>query len=778
MKKIRLIFFVLVLFTFKITFSQNVIITGQVKDGNSQNLQYCNISVLNNNKNITGGITDKNGYFYLKVQQGAYKVVINFVGYEPDTINTGMLQSDKFIGVFKLKESISVLEQVEITTSKVVNKIDKDIINITDEEREKASEVTEILDKISGVNYDVINDVVKVDNNANIKILIDNTEKGVDYIKSIDPKKIKQIEVIKYPGGKYGLQNYSAVINIITDKTYRGYSIKIDNMAFIDFDDKNYFYPRNNLNALFSYTYKKVNIYFGVNNMKQIVQFKYNSEYKNDTMSILNNPISNDYNRINKGYVNKFTLGLDYYLNPKNTFSYEIKMQTPYDAKQIQKTNVLNIDNHNDSLMNNYSFISDISANRFGINNSLFYHNTINQNTNLNATYFFDIDEYTVNQDLFTADILSSGSKKTMQTKKSDFNIDFNHNINQKISFNIGGNLKYILSNSNTKYKFNDTIYEFKQQTNINSIYTNLNWQITNKLGIKAGLAYELYNTTTDISQIFNTIQPNAKLSYKLSEKLFFRLSYNVNSRYPSIQETTPVVFVMNNNSNREGNPNLEPAYTHEFNFQAVVFNQLLTLTPYYIFSNNYITLFVEEKQNILSYTNKNIDLYEQKGLKINFNLPIKRIVMISTNFDFYNSYIEYKQISSTLNNWTNNTQISYNSQKLKTGFMLQYQKNYVKTLSLNGYQKGNEMDYLSLVTINHFFKNRLKLIVMYMLPVEFGINYDIETYEKIGNISNYSNDDIRSTKNYFMIKLVYNFSKGEFVKENERRNIVNDEMF
>ncbi|OYT10879.1 MAG: hypothetical protein B6I18_06765, partial [Bacteroidetes bacterium 4572_112] len=262
----KTIFIIALLFVVTIVNAQQVFeLSGQVKNKKGgDNLEFCSVVVLNKeNKIIKGGITSEKGFFNLPVEAGEYKLAISFVGFQNDTVSIGRLNSNKFLGVFKLEPNNESLKGVEITASSSSAIIDKDIKVVTAEMRKGSIDTKEILEKINGVSYDRYANTIKVDNNKNVVILVDGVEKNQEYIKNLDPKRLNRVEIVRDPGGRYGLEGYAAVINVILNKNYRGTEAFFYDQAIVDRNPNkpDLLVPINNLYVSLNHTVNNVNIY-------------------------------------------------------------------------------------------------------------------------------------------------------------------------------------------------------------------------------------------------------------------------------------------------------------------------------------------------------------------------------------------------------------------------------------------------------------------------------------------------------------------------------------
>ena len=89
-----------------------------------------------------------------------------------DTIQIGLIRESKFIGVIKLNPVVLDIDEVKVKASSRIDMPDKDVQVITDEQKIGSTAAKEVLNKVTGITYDDYAGVLKVDNDANILILV------------------------------------------------------------------------------------------------------------------------------------------------------------------------------------------------------------------------------------------------------------------------------------------------------------------------------------------------------------------------------------------------------------------------------------------------------------------------------------------------------------------------------------------------------------------------------------------------------------------------------
>ena len=307
---------------------QEIFVSGQVLDSISkQGLESCAIGFFNAKKElVTGTTSDRKGYFELAIRPGKYQMVFDFVGYQKKTIPVVIRQNNQFLGTYKLSPDKNLLKSVEIKAKSKSYKVDKDVFVVTRKLKVAAANTDDVLDKIQGVTYDRYNNEIKVDGKTNIKILVDGLEKDEDYIRNLNPDRLKKIEIIRDPSGKYALDGYAAVINVILKKNYTGIELNLSQQNVIDSDvkDKSHLFPMNNTSASLTYTYNKINIYTRYNVFTNDFYFPSSTVYTyNNGAKVEKLPENNENNFWKDATNDRLTFGVDYYLNPRHTLSFE-----------------------------------------------------------------------------------------------------------------------------------------------------------------------------------------------------------------------------------------------------------------------------------------------------------------------------------------------------------------------------------------------------------------------------------------------------------------------
>lgn len=772
--KLLFVFIILFLFNLVLYSQDNVLLTGQIKDSQTKSiLEFCTISLYNaKDSMITGTVTDSKGYFEISAQKGTYKLVLSYIGYKTDTSEVFTAYQDRFVGVFKLESDVNFISEISIKESSRETQIDRDIQIVTDKMKEGTSNTKEVLDKINGVDYDRYNNSIKVDNDSKVIILVDGIEKDQEYVKNLAPERLKKVEVIRDPGGRYALEGYSAVINIILKKDYVGTEIFLSDRAMIDADaiKTEYIPVQNNASATVNYVYNKVNIYAKYSNSYNHFNFNSTANKKyNNGLEIKKSPISdNDINtKVEQLYLN-YTLGADFYINPKHTLGYEGMLMKQPEQTNISDELYLVTYKKSDSLINSYYSESWNKSGNVNSYNSLFYEGRFNENNVINSNFVFSnynnnyINKYT-EKAIFQR--IEEGADEKNSTR---FYFEYLHTFKNKSNIQIGyGNT---WENLNSKFITEGVESDFSYSDIRHKLYSYYSKALSKKISLKLGGAGETSSPIANgLKRDYLIFQPYVDIKFNVSKMLNLKAKLRSSRNYPNINQTNPYTNFLDQQTVRTGNPYLKPEVTNMVSLLTTILQGLLTIEPYYHFSNNLITETGSLRQDsIFEYNFSNAGYYKNYGVESNLTIPIGKNFVIQSSFDLFNSSVKYSERTNELNDWSMSSQLIYQNQKYKTVSGLQYQKNMRKYINALGYNKGDN-DFWILFVQQPFLKERLSVMLLYFTPITWGVDFNQGSYVKTDTYEESKWNNIDILKNIFMLEISYRFNKGKSVNKKEK---------
>ena len=659
--KFKLFFLCFVLPLLSMQAQNNLTISGKVTDKSNQPIPYTTVTVKEGGTVVSGSISDENGNFEVKgLAPKSYTVEIQFIGYKAYTSKAD-LTSGKSISLNRitLADEATTLEGVEIVQerSTIEQKIDRKVINVGRDLTTAGATASEIMNNIPSVNVDQ-DGKISLRGNQNVRILIDGRPTNIDpaqLLKQIPSTSIKKIELITNPSAKYNPEGMSGIINIILNKNANdGFNGSLN--AGITFAEEPKF--NNSLDA--NYRTGKVNFFGNVGsnfgkrlNEGEIIRFDNNSRQDLD--------IVND----DKSYLYK--IGMDYYINDKNTISFYTN-QNVNDGHGNVDTDINYLSFTQPRVLQFAEYFSDNKSSAYNLaykhkfekeGHTLDFEGNHNdyeqtQDANFDTTTFNDPLENVVYAD-----------KIKDSRQLSTFNVDYVNPLNEKTTLEVGAEAR-LTRTENDYLTGNQAIEDAERMSNytydidIYSAYVTFG-QKFDKFSYQLGARFESYKAKANLNKgatVFEddylTLYPSAYLTYNLNEKNMFQLSYSRRVDRPSLEQTKPIREFSTPLVTSFGNQELEPQFTNsvELNYTKTIEKGSITAGVYYRLIDNEINrvLYPNETTDnpddlIMSFDN--FDNNKAFGFEISANYKITKWWDIQPSIDF--SSISQKGLVSVL---------------------------------------------------------------------------------------------------------------------------------
>lgn len=654
-------------------FSQNSgSIKGKVIDKNSkQALPYVNIVVKDNNKIVTGGVTKDDGSFTInQLALQKYTIEIQFIGYTTSIKNIDLTNDANYnFGIIAIQEDVTELKEVQVVSerSSMVQKIDRKVINVGKDLIASGTTASEIMNNIPTVSIDPQTKEISMRGNSNVRVLIDGKPSNVSIeqlLQQIPSASIKQIELITNPSAKYNPEGMSGIINIILHKNSQdGFNGSINTGVTFGIT------PKTNSALNLNYRVGKVNFYtnYGFNHGINANNGFVDSE----------RPDQENYQNFkfkNKNSSHLIKLGMDYYINDKNTLSaYTNQSFTDGSGNGLTTVAYENLINRNTTQLfgsssNNKNqtydvvFKHDFDKKDENLELQLNYSHTVNdENTKYNETIFNPTQSYDRTN-------LVNGTTDYFQ-----FNADYVNPISESTKIELGVETRI----QNSGNRFNDINPSFSSANNgfdfgrnIYSAYTNVSKQIgkwSGQLGVRleyfdleANFAINetnpAFSDTQNISDDLFTVYPSAFFTYTANENNSFNFNYSRRVDRPSIGQISPIREWTTPLMESRGNPELDPQFTNSFEVNYTRNTKLGSITSGVFYRNisDEISRTVYNdpnnvNRNILSYDN--FDNNNAYGIESSANLKFTKWWSVNASADVY-----FKTAKGTIQNASTNT--------------------------------------------------------------------------------------------------------------------------
>ncbi|MEQ2975292.1 carboxypeptidase-like regulatory domain-containing protein [Butyricimonas faecihominis] len=213
----------LILFFLVVCKGTGQILQGYVKTLEEKPVSQAHVILLNSDlKVVAHAVSGDDGFFLItSVKKGVYKLNISCVGFEVLQQNILIEENQGDLGVFRMKEGITLDEVTVIKHKKsLTTKVDRIIYDVERDSMAKNSVAMQILEKLPFVDIDLKTKQLQVMGGTNFVITINGkknlflSEANQYVARLLQGDKMKQVELITSPQGQYS--DKTAVINIVT----------------------------------------------------------------------------------------------------------------------------------------------------------------------------------------------------------------------------------------------------------------------------------------------------------------------------------------------------------------------------------------------------------------------------------------------------------------------------------------------------------------------------------------------------------------------------------
>ena len=207
--------------------TKQITVKGKIlEEGTNFPLDYATVSFTDTTgKIVTGGITDTEGHYNIKVPAGIYTVKYEFISYKTKTLPNRNLTENTTLPTISLAMDSASLDEVVIRaeTTEVQVRLDKKIYNIGKDLTAGGATVSDALNNVPSVTVDV-DGTIALRGNENVKILINGKPSAIagfgstDALRQLPADAIERVEVITSPSARYDAEGTAGILNIILKK--------------------------------------------------------------------------------------------------------------------------------------------------------------------------------------------------------------------------------------------------------------------------------------------------------------------------------------------------------------------------------------------------------------------------------------------------------------------------------------------------------------------------------------------------------------------------------
>ncbi len=639
-------------------------ITGKVVDKTlGQPVAYAAIVIKSkaDNATVTGGITKEDGTFEIKkIPEGTFILEVQFIGYKNFQREVTISRKNKKVdlGTITVEEEVAQLEGVAVVAerSTIEQKVDRKVINVGKDLTTAGATASDIMNNIPSLNVDQQTGELSMRGNSNVRVMVDGKLSNVpvaQLLKQIPSSSIKKIELITNPSAKYNPEGMSGLINIVLHKNANiGFNGNV-NIGLTKGIEAKF-----NSSIDLNYRNGKFNVYgnYGNNTGKYI---NYGNVYQLDDNS------QQFFNFFNNNKSHLFKVGVDFYLNDKNTISF-FTNQNIFDGSGEGLTRIVYYDDatrNNNQLFRNintnsseqynfdykleiaegHSIELEVDYNRFKNDEDANFN--YGGNTTLeDYTDFVDTrrDQTIVNLDYINP--LSEKSKLELGAEARLFKTDVDYN-STGTSFNAQGEL---VPTPSTDFEYSMDIY---------SAYATYG-QSFEKWSYQVGARFENVNVVADTNAVaaftdkYFQVYPSAFVTYKSSDKNSYQASFSRRIDRPGLQQVNPIREWATPLISSFGNERLVPQFTNsvEVNYTRRLKKGSITAGVFYRTIEDEINraIYVDRLDlDKLILTFDNFDNTSAYGVEVSSNYRPAKWWSINASFDLFSQ--TQRGISETL---------------------------------------------------------------------------------------------------------------------------------
>ena len=668
----RIIITLVFCLTSLLSFGKNTVlekkISGTVIDAETKEpLEFATVSILKEGVLIDGIITDEQGAFSIAAKPGNYLIKVEYISYKTYEVEV-FLQKHMNLGIISLEINTESLGEVEVVAerSTVDLKLDKKVFNVGKDLLSQNGSLVQILENVPSVAVD-LDGGVSLRGNANVTVLINGkpsvlvANNGLDQIPA---QQIERIEVVTNPSSRYQAAGTAGIINVVLKKNkIEGLSgsVTMSNSVRADF----------NTNASLNYKANKLNIFSTLGyrfvDTKIFEEIDQNSLVNGNTVVLEQTADTYRNSKISNMYV-----GMDYFFNEQNTITasyYKVLIdrnnRTNYDYNYFDTLNVLD-----STIIRNEKYKEPMDHNQL----ELSYIKTFEkEGKKLTVDFQYDFWDDDENETFRTQKVhpavITEALSRTRDIESSKdylLQLDFVNPVNDNSTFETGLRAETRVITSDYKAEtfdgndwqvFNGINNELDYKEEIGGVYAQYTGKL-NKLNYQLGLRTEFTKIKiTDANNEFKDekkytrLFPTVHLTYGFSDRTNMQLSYSRRINRPSFWHLNPFGGLAQLNAIRQGNPDMNPAYTNSFELGFLTRLGKLRINPsvYYQKTDDPFQFFTERNEDDILVTKPiNIDSENRIGFELSMNYSPFKWLQLMGEFNYFS--FEQKGSFNTLN--------------------------------------------------------------------------------------------------------------------------------
>jgi outer membrane receptor protein involved in Fe transport len=725
---------------------RDVKVSGKIIDKETKEpLEYATISFFSKqqNKVVTGGITDIQGNFTVPVPIGVYNISIEYISFKTIKIENRRITSRTELGTLEMEVDAQALDAVEVIAERttVEIKLDKKIYNVGKDLTVSGGTVSDVLDNVPSVSVDVEGNVA-LRGNDDVRILINGKPSGLvglnstDALRQLPAESIERVEVITSPSARYDAEGTAGILNIILRRSkLQGMNGAITanighpTSAGIS-GNINYRTGDVNIFNTTGYSYRE-----SPGNSSSSTRY-YNLEFDDNGNFINDNPdtfLDEDRktNRIRKGINTNF--GIEWYINDSASWTNSIVYRDS-DNESLSTNNIYNFDANRNLTSQSERIEPELEEDK-----TVQYASNFTKNFESGGEFSAEF-QYEDSKELEIADITQNGVLSEIVSTDDEqtrilLQTDFVQPIGKDSRFEVGyrGNftdqwtdykVEFIQQNPGTFNPSNNLNY----REYVNAAYSQYGSK-HGKFSYLLGLRFENTRITINqpasgdyVTKNYSGLFPTLNLNFEFSDTENVTLGYSRRLRRPRSWFINPFPSRSSLTNVFRGNPDLDPTYTNTYDLGYLNRFGKFTLSTSLYYSHsidafNFISFDTGEEAIIdgeqipvIERFPINLGTNERYGYEFNLTYSPDRKWRINGDFNLFKNIIkgEYEGTNFDADN------ISWRA-RLSNKYTLPEKIDWQTTVSYdgpreNGQSKSKAMFGLNMALSKDLFKEKASL--------------------------------------------------------------------
>lgn len=643
-------------------------ISGSVTDHQGAAIPFANAAVYSNlDSTLVGGAaSDIDGKFSIQIKPGNYYMKVTFLSYQEKVIpNVNVINRDIDLGTIVLAPDSRVLETVEIEgeRSQMELQLDKRVFNVGSDLNSSGGNAADILNNVPSVNVEV-DGTVSLRGNENVRILINGKPSGLtsrdpDALRHLQASLVERVEVITNPSSRYEASGEVGIINIVLKKN-----------------------QQNGLNGTFTGVLghpESIGGSYSLNMRRRKINLfsSYGADYrKRPGYSTMYQRFDGgaretfqDGDRSRSELSHNLMGGLDYFIDEKNTVTGSVMYNfgDGLNRSSLVYNDFLNGSPSGTTIRNDREVEDEEN-----IEASIHYKREFEREDQALTVDF----QYNKRHDGETSDFTQIENDNTILQRSENIATDKNWFFQSDYvhPFGTDGKAEAGLRSTNRTVNNEYALEELQDDRwvvfpafNNNMIYTErvhaayvMAGNKFNKLSLQAGLRAEYSDITTELTETdevnhrdYLDLFPSINLGYEFDKNRTLQVSYSKRINRPHFRSLLPFSNFSDSRNFFQGNPNLNPEYTHSFET-----GYLLNWSSGSILSSAYYRHRIGDIQRVVQVADDgstrifpiNVGSTNAYGLEVNFSYTVGRWWDINSSANFFRAITEGQFEGEALN--------------------------------------------------------------------------------------------------------------------------------